>query len=114
MMVLSGALTASGTRRLSPVQWNKDGCRGFDVQVREDVPAFDEGMIRRALLRGSLVCGDVDGLSLALNRKLWVIGYVHGSSRTRSIVRSWSRFRCPAASAPSGRRAAGRKMPRRR
>jgi hypothetical protein len=76
MMVLSDALTASGTRRLSPVQWNKDGCRGFDVEVRKDVPAFDEGMIRRALLRGSLVCGNVDGLSLALNRKLWAIGYV--------------------------------------
>jgi hypothetical protein len=76
MMVPSGALTASGMRRLSPVQWNQDGCHGFDVQAREDVPAFDEGMIRRALLRGSLVCESVDRLSHAINRQLWEIGYV--------------------------------------
>jgi hypothetical protein len=76
MMVRSRAVMASGMRRLSPVQWSHDGRPGFDVQVREDVPAFDEGMIRRALLRGSLVCEDIDGLSHAINRQLWQIGYV--------------------------------------
>jgi hypothetical protein len=76
MIVRSGALTASGTRRLSPVQWNQDGCQGFDVQAREDVPTFDDDMIRRALLRGSLVCERVGGLSQAINRQLWEIGYV--------------------------------------
>jgi hypothetical protein len=74
-MVLSGALMAPGTRRLSPIQWHRDCCHGFDVQVREDVPVFDEGMIRRALLRGSLVSEDVDGLSHAITRQLWLIGY---------------------------------------
>lgn len=76
MMVRTSALTASGTRRLSPVQWNQDGRHGFDVQACEDVPAFDDGMIRGALIRGSLVCEKVDGLSPAINRQLWAIGYV--------------------------------------
>jgi hypothetical protein len=76
MVVRSSALTAPGTRRLSPVQWNRDGCHRFDVHACEDVPTFDDGMIRRALLRGSLVCERVDGLSHAINRQLWAIGYV--------------------------------------
>jgi hypothetical protein len=76
MMVRSDALAAPRTRRLSSVQWNRDCCHGFDVQAHEDVPAFDDGMIRRALLRGSLGCENVGGLSLALNRQLWLIGYV--------------------------------------
>ena len=75
LMVLEGAATAAGMRRLSPIQWHRDCCHGFDVQVREDVPAFDDGMIRRALLRGSLVSQDVDGLSHAITRQLWLIGY---------------------------------------
>ena len=97
MMVLSGALTASGTRRLSPVQWNKDGCRGFDVEVCEDVPALDEGMIRRALLRGSWVCENVAGLSRAINRQLWQIGYVAAvwsDPVDRSVVVEVSMSRC--------------------
>ena len=64
MTALSGALAAPGTRRLSPIQWHRD-CRH----------GFDEGMIRRALLRGSLVSVDVDGLSNAIARQLWLIGY---------------------------------------
>ena len=83
-------------RRLSPVQWNRDGCDGFAVQVHEDVPAFDEGRIRRALLHGSLVCGDVGGLTLALNRKLWAIGYVarvQSDPVDRSIVVEVSKSR---------------------
>jgi hypothetical protein len=97
MVVCSAALTASGMRRLSPVQWSHDGCPGFDVQVHEDVPALDEGMIRRALLRGSLVCGRVDGLSLALNRQLWQIGYVavvRSDPVDRSLVVEVSMSRC--------------------
>ena len=75
-MVLGGAATAAGMRPLSPIQWHRDCCHGFDVQVREDVPVFDEGMIRRALLRGSLIAEDVAGLSHAIARQLWLIGYV--------------------------------------
>jgi len=76
MMVRSGALTASETRRLNPVQWNQGGYQGFDVQACEDVPAFDEAMIRTALIRGSLACDNVGWLSHAINRQLWEIGYV--------------------------------------
>jgi hypothetical protein len=96
MMVLSGALTASGTRRLSPIQWHRDGCHGFDVQVREDVPIFDEGMVRRALLRGSLVSEDVDGLRHAITRQLWLIGYkarVQSDSVDGSVVVQVSKSR---------------------
>src|SRR5271157_4160077 len=79
----------SGVRRLSSVQWHKDGCQGFAVRARDDVPTYDDGMIRRALLRGSLVCDKVDGLSRAVNRELWAIGYVasvHSDPADRSVV----------------------------
>src|SRR5664280_575715 len=93
----SGALMASGMRRLSPVQWGHDGCLGFDVQVRGDVPTLDEGMIRRALLRVSVACEDVDGLSQAINRQLWQIGYVAAvwtDPVDRSVVVEVSMARC--------------------
>jgi len=76
MMIRSSALTTLGTRRLSPVQWNEAGYHFFDVLACEDVSPFDDGMIRRALLRGSVVCEKVDELSPAINRQLWAIGYV--------------------------------------
>jgi hypothetical protein len=76
MTVSSGTLTGPCTRRLSPVQWNQDGCHLLDVHACEDVPTFDDGMIRRALLRGSLLCKKADRLSHAINRQLWEIGYV--------------------------------------
>jgi hypothetical protein len=76
MTVVSHALAAPGARRLSPVQWNQDGCHRFDVHACEDVPTYDEGMIRRALLRSSFCCRTVDGLLQATNRQLWAIGYV--------------------------------------
>jgi hypothetical protein len=76
MISPASARPPSGTRRLSPVQWSHDGHHGFDVHVCEDTPTFDEGMIRRALLRSSLACEKVDRLSPAINRQLWTIGYV--------------------------------------
>jgi hypothetical protein len=76
MMVCSGLFAASGGRRLSSVQWNRDGCHGFDVLASEDVPRLHEGMIRRALLRGASLCRDIDELNTALNHQLWQIGYV--------------------------------------
>jgi hypothetical protein len=76
MTVVSSQLTAPCGRRLSPVQWNQDGRHRFDVHACEDVPKFDDGMIRRALLRGSFFCQTVAGLSHAINRQLFEIGYV--------------------------------------
>ena len=81
MMIRSSALTALGTRGLSPVQWNRSGCHVFYVRACADVSPFDDGMIRGALLRGSLVCKKLDELSRAINRELWAIGYV---ARVRS------------------------------
>jgi hypothetical protein len=46
-------------------------------------------MIRRALLRGALVCKDIDELNDALNRQLWQIGYrasVQSDPVSRSIL----------------------------
>jgi hypothetical protein len=75
MVVYSGALSAPGVRRLSSIQWNHDNCQAVDVLALDDVPPLHEGMIRRALLRGALVCHDIDELTMALNRQLWQIGY---------------------------------------
>ena len=76
MTVSANALTALGRRRIAPVQWNRDGYNGLDVHACADVPDFDDGMIRRALLSSTLLCESVDGLSHAINRQLWAIGYV--------------------------------------
>jgi hypothetical protein len=97
MMVRSGAVAASGMRRLSPIELSPDGCPGFDVRVREDVPTLDEGMIRRALLRSSLACENIDGLRHAINRQLWQIGYVAevwSDPVDRSVVVEVSMSRC--------------------
>jgi hypothetical protein len=97
MMVRSSAQAAAGSRKLSPVQWNHDGCHSFDVQAFEDVPTLDDGMIRRALLRASLVCHTVDGLSHAINRQLWEVGYeatVRSDPAERSVVVEVSKSGC--------------------
>lgn len=96
MMIHSSALTALGPRRLSPVQWNRAGCHLLYVSASADVSPFDDGMIRRALLRGSVVCEKVDELSRAINRQLWTIGYVarvrfDRASRTVEVEVSKSR-----------------------
>jgi hypothetical protein len=81
--------TEPGLRSLSPVQWNRDGCQGFAVRACDDVPAFDEGMIRRALLRGSLGCDSLESLGRSINRELWAIGYVarvRSDPASRSVV----------------------------
>lgn len=96
MVVSSSALPPSGSRRLSSVPWIHDGCHGLDVQACEDVPTFDEGMIRRALMRGSLDCQKVDGLSQAINGQLWTIGYaatLHEDSVDRLVVVEVSKAR---------------------
>ena len=96
MMVRAGGPTASGTRRLGPVAWNQDGCHGFDVEARGDVPTFDDDMIRSALRSGSVGCENVDGLSRAINRQLWAIGYaarVESDPAERLVVGEVSKSR---------------------
>jgi hypothetical protein len=46
------------------------------VQAGENVPTFDDQMIRGALARGALACKKIEGLDRALNRELWPLGYV--------------------------------------
>lgn len=63
-------------RLLSPVPWYHDGCHGLSVRAGENVPAFDDLMIRGALARGAFACQRIQGLDRALNRELWSLGYV--------------------------------------
>jgi hypothetical protein len=67
---------APGRRKLGPVPWYQDGCRGLTVRAGTDVPSFDDPMIRVALVRGALACRRIDRLERALNRELWPLGYV--------------------------------------
>jgi hypothetical protein len=76
MALVSAPRPASGRRKLGPVPWHHGGCRGLTVHAGTDVPAFDDSMIRVALVRGALACGQIDNLERALNRELWPIGYV--------------------------------------
>ena len=62
-------------RPLSPVQWNRADRRGIVVQACGDVPTYDDGMIRRALLRASLIAGDVAALKRAIACEIFEIGY---------------------------------------
>jgi hypothetical protein len=63
-------------RRLGAVPWYHDGYHGLSVRVREDVPSFDDPMIRSALIRGAMACDRIAGLDRALSRELWSLGYV--------------------------------------
>ena len=76
MAVVSMPRRASGLRKLGPVPWYQDGCRGLTARAGSDVPSFDDPMIRGALARGALGCGHIAGLERALNRELWPLGYV--------------------------------------
>ena len=76
MPLVSMARRSSGLRKLGPVPWYTDGCRGLTVHAGSDVPSFDDHMIRGALVRGALSCGRIAGLERALNRELWPLGYV--------------------------------------
>jgi hypothetical protein len=76
MTPLSPPRVRYATRRLGPVPWFHDGCRGLTVRAAEDVPSFDDQMIRGALARGAFACSRVSGLDRAINRELWSLGYV--------------------------------------
>jgi hypothetical protein len=75
-MFSSTPTISQSTRRLGPVPWYHDGCRGLAVRACADVPSFDDSMIRGALVRGALTCIRFDALDRALNRELWPLGYV--------------------------------------
>jgi hypothetical protein len=76
MALVSTSRPATGRRKLGLVPWYQGGCRGLTVHAGTGVPSFDDPMIRVALVRGALACGQIDNLERALNRELWALGYV--------------------------------------
>jgi hypothetical protein len=84
MPPVSAPRPAPGPRKLGPVPWYQDGCRGLTVRAGTDVPSFDDPMIRVALVRGALACWRIDHLERALNRELWPLGYVAHLKRDRT------------------------------
>jgi hypothetical protein len=68
--------SAAGPRRLGPVPWYHNGCRGLSVTAGLDVPSLDDSMIRQALVRGAQTCDSLNALDRALNRELWPLGYI--------------------------------------
>ena len=78
-----------GSRKLGPVAWNHDGCRTLAVHARDEVPSFDDSMIRAALVRGALTCRRFAILDRTINRELWALGYLARIDRDaadRSVV----------------------------
>jgi hypothetical protein len=78
-----------GSRKLGPVSWIHDGCRTLSIHARQDVPSFDDSMIRSALVRGALACRRLAILDRTVNRELWALGYVARIERDltdRSVV----------------------------
>ncbi len=76
MTPVPGGLAVPGLRRLGSVPWNHDGVSAFIARAGEDVPSYDDWMIRAALVRGAIACKRVDQLGRTLNRELWMIGYL--------------------------------------
>ena len=89
MPLVSPSRSIPGPRKLGPVPWYQNGCRGLPVHAGTDVPSYDDPMIRVALVRGALACSRIGDLERALNRELWALGYVARLERNltdRSVV----------------------------
>ena len=69
--------------------WYHDGCRLLTILAQGDVPAFDDSMLRAAIVRGAMGCDRLDALDRAINRELWALGYLARLARDtsdRSVV----------------------------
>ena len=89
MVIEMSASNEIGNRKLGSVPWDHEGYRGLTVHARQDVPGFDDSMIRAALVRGAMSCEEFAALDRVLNRELWALGYVARLERDlsdRSIV----------------------------
>jgi hypothetical protein len=78
-----------GNRRLGPVPWIHDGCRTLAIHALDEVPSFDDSMIRAALIRGAMACKQLAQLDRTINRELWALGYLARLERNdsdRSVV----------------------------
>jgi len=58
------------------VPWDHDGCQRLAIWAREEVPTFDDPILRGALARCAHTCHSLGVLDRALNRELWPLGYV--------------------------------------
>jgi hypothetical protein len=74
--MIPGGLAVPGMRRLGSVPWTHDGISAFTIRAGEDVPTYDDWMIRAALVRGAIACKKIGLLGRLLNRELWAIGYL--------------------------------------
>jgi hypothetical protein len=72
--LLSTQPEGARVRRLSSFQWNRDGRRDIAIEVCEDVPVYDEGMVRRAILRASLLALNAAELRHGIIREMFEIG----------------------------------------
>jgi hypothetical protein len=62
-------------RRMGAVAWDHDGVHQLTMWAGAGVPAFDDPMIRSALLRCARGCERIDALDRALKREMWTLGY---------------------------------------
>lgn len=63
-------------RRIGVVPWDHDGYERLAIWAREEVPRFDDSILRGALGRCAHLCESLGALDRALNRELWPLGYV--------------------------------------
>ena len=67
---------SAAIRRIGVVPWDHDGCQRLTIWAREEVPTFDDSILRGVLARCAHVCLSLRYLDRALNRELWPLGYV--------------------------------------
>ena len=56
--------------------WEHDGCERLSIWAREEVPTFDDPILRGALGRCAHLFESLGALNRVLNRELWPLGYV--------------------------------------
>lgn len=84
MVVKPSSNDEAGVRRLGPVPWYHDGCRTLAVRALDDVPGYEDAMIRAAIVRAVMGCDQLSTLARAINRELWALGYVADVERSES------------------------------
>jgi hypothetical protein len=63
-------------RPLGAVPWDHNGYLRLSVRGGSDVSPSDASMLRSVLARSAVTCQRVEELDRALNRQLWLLGYV--------------------------------------
>lgn len=76
MLPHSPARPSATIRRIGVVPWHHDGCQRLAIWAQEEVPTFDDSILRGALARCAVRNERLGTLDRALNRELWPLGYV--------------------------------------